>query len=102
MASGGDLLTAHCAEPCIHTWGTHNLHSVTSQKKVTKCNWPWYTASFTHHLDFRGQFKQHLAVLLKIKTHSTISSTKASILQFYFSRRSTHRVVSVQPGDLST
>ena len=96
----GAFSTAHHAQLCIHTWAMHDLHSVTPQK-VTRCSLPWYTVSSMHHLDFVGKINAIWLISSKLKLH-LLSLTKTLYFRFYSSRRSTHRVVNAQLGDLPT
>ena len=68
----GAFSTAHCAQPCIHTWGMHDVHSVTPQKVI----YSQFYISFRLH----RQIKCNLVNIFKIKTPHLLSLTKSSIL----------------------
>ena len=96
----GAFSIAHHAQLCIHTWGMHDLHSDPS--KGHKVQLILVYGQFYTSFRLCRQFNSNLANIFKIKTTPTVSYKKFFIFRCYHSRRSTHRVVNAQPGDLPT
>ena len=86
----GAFSTAHHAELCIHTWGMHDLHSMTSQK-VTRMQLTLVYSQFYMSFRLHRQFIYNLANIFKLKPHPL---SLILIFRCYHSRRSTHRVVN--------
>ena len=101
MAPGGGLLNSTSCST-VYTYMGHAWFALSDPSKGHYVQLTLVYSQFYTSCRLRRQINAIWLISSKLKTASTVSYKKILYFRFYSSRRSTHRVVNAQPGDLST